>query len=109
MNTLTDSIHGHQRRARTIPSSDVRYDIAVPHDARRALARGWMWLGLLALITAVRARLAPPAASVKDTEPVADTAVTNTAVANTAPNPTTAATPDATQPVARSWPPICTP
>ncbi len=50
MNTLTDSVHRHQRRARTIPSSDVRYDIAVPQDARRTLARGWMWLGLLALI-----------------------------------------------------------
>ena len=26
------------------------YSLAVPQDARRALARGWLWLGLLALV-----------------------------------------------------------
>ena len=30
--------------------SQADYDLAVPQDARRALARGWLWLGLLALI-----------------------------------------------------------
>ena len=26
------------------------YSLAVPQDARRALARGWLWLGLFALV-----------------------------------------------------------
>ena len=32
----------------TRPAAD--YSLAVPQDARRALARGWLWLGLLALV-----------------------------------------------------------
>ncbi len=30
--------------------TQAEYDLAVPQDARRALARGWLWLGLFALI-----------------------------------------------------------
>ncbi|HEY0858237.1 MAG TPA: cbb3-type cytochrome c oxidase subunit I [Albitalea sp.] len=38
--------------ARRLPAarSDAEYLLAVPSDARRELARGWLWLGLLALI-----------------------------------------------------------
>ncbi len=32
------------------PRSSIDYTLTVPDDARRALARGWLWLGLLALI-----------------------------------------------------------
>ncbi|MEO7937270.1 MAG: cbb3-type cytochrome c oxidase subunit I [Burkholderiaceae bacterium] len=50
MNTVIDTLHGGRRPARTATAPDVRYIIAVPLDSRRTLARGWMWLGLLALI-----------------------------------------------------------
>jgi hypothetical protein len=36
--------------AATTASSAGRYTMSVPQDARRTLARGWLWLGLLALI-----------------------------------------------------------
>lgn len=39
----------HSSRA-AVTSADARYTLAVPADARRALARGWLWLGLAALI-----------------------------------------------------------
>ena len=50
MNTITETMHARQGRASARLPTDVRYTLAVPDDARRALARGWMWLGLLALI-----------------------------------------------------------
>lgn len=50
MNTLINTLHAHQGPARHSALSDVQYGIAVPNDSRRKLARGWMWLGLLALI-----------------------------------------------------------
>lgn len=37
--------------ARPLPATAATdYSLAVPQDARRALARGWLWLGLLALV-----------------------------------------------------------
>lgn len=41
--------HSANRSAPTLHAGDG-YDLSVPQDARRTLARGWLWLGLLALI-----------------------------------------------------------
>ena len=42
------------RRAATAPLPTVRagadYQLSIPQDARLALARGWLWLGMAALI-----------------------------------------------------------
>jgi cytochrome c oxidase subunit I len=49
MNTLgLTPQHGLQATAPPEPAND--YALPVPTDARRVLARGWLWLGLLALI-----------------------------------------------------------
>ncbi len=50
MNTLIDIFHAQRGTTRRTVPFDGKYSIAVPNDSRRALARGWMWLGLLALI-----------------------------------------------------------
>ena len=42
------SASGHTPPAAAQPLAE--YDLVVPQDARRALARGWPWLGLIALI-----------------------------------------------------------
>ena len=42
------SASGHAPPAAAQPLAE--YDLVVPQDARRALARGWLWLGLIALI-----------------------------------------------------------
>ena len=47
-----------QLPART--GSEASYLLSVPQDARRALARGWLWLGLLALIGSGRSPAVPP-------------------------------------------------
>ncbi len=49
MNTLHPSLtRAPDRMARATARHD--YALPVPADARRALARGWLWLGLLALV-----------------------------------------------------------
>ena len=51
MNTLTQSPAGHgPRTAQWAPPGSSTYSLAVPHGARRRLARAWLWLGLLALV-----------------------------------------------------------
>ncbi len=51
MNTLAPPLPPRVHRA-SAGSSSAREDycLAVPRDARRSLARGWLWLGVLALI-----------------------------------------------------------
>ena len=49
--TRDDSWHGRSVRALPpVRSHGNRYSLTVPSDARRQLARGWLWLGLFALI-----------------------------------------------------------
>ncbi len=48
MNTLQPLALGPLRSAR--PATPSHYALPVPADARRALARGWLWLGLASLI-----------------------------------------------------------
>lgn len=52
MSTASSHSIGHGAARRPLPATQAQaeYDLAVPQDARRALARGWLWLGLLALI-----------------------------------------------------------
>jgi len=52
MSTIHSTSFGHGAASRPLPAaySSADYDLVVPQDARRALARGWLWLGLLALI-----------------------------------------------------------
>jgi cytochrome c oxidase subunit I len=49
MNTLT-TLPLTQTAAPPAPCRPADYDFAVPTDARLALARGWLWLGMAALI-----------------------------------------------------------
>ena len=46
MNTLSVSLRGLQ----AAPGAATVYDLPVPVDARRGLARGWLWLSMLALV-----------------------------------------------------------
>ncbi len=51
MNTLDPSaVAGPRPATRAAPVPGVVYALPVPTDARRALARGWLWLGLAALV-----------------------------------------------------------
>ncbi|MEQ1805109.1 MAG: cbb3-type cytochrome c oxidase subunit I [Burkholderiaceae bacterium] len=51
MNTVAPCAPPGSHRAGTIPNIvSEDYAIVVPSDARRSLARGWLWLGVLALI-----------------------------------------------------------
>ncbi|WP_042422182.1 cbb3-type cytochrome c oxidase subunit I [Comamonas granuli] len=53
MSASASSIPGRAPgRAATLPpaAAGADYQLSVPQDARRALARGWLWLGLAALI-----------------------------------------------------------
>ncbi len=51
MNTLDPSaVAGPRPATRAAPVPGVVYALPVPADARRALARGWLWLGLAALV-----------------------------------------------------------
>jgi len=50
MSTLTEPRYLHAGSAASTQRSGSSYPIAVPHGAQRALARAWLWLGLLALI-----------------------------------------------------------
>jgi hypothetical protein len=51
MNTLTPPLPALARHAGTRrTTAAIDYDLAVPRDERRPLARAWLWLGLLALI-----------------------------------------------------------
>ncbi len=51
MSISTTPSFGHAMPARPMPAQrGIDYTIAVPDGARRALARGWLWLALLALI-----------------------------------------------------------
>ena len=42
----------HAAAGRPLPAAmpGLDYELTVPQDARQALARGWLWLGLLALV-----------------------------------------------------------
>jgi hypothetical protein len=47
-----DTCFGHQPILTGVSNlKDVYFSIPIPVDARRLLARGWLWLGLLALIS----------------------------------------------------------
>ncbi|MBP6778145.1 MAG: cytochrome C oxidase subunit I, partial [Piscinibacter sp.] len=46
MNTLSVSLRGLQ----AAPGAATVYDLPVPVDARQRLARGWLWLSMLALV-----------------------------------------------------------
>jgi cytochrome c oxidase subunit I len=46
----TPSFGAATRPAPPSALSPARYQLALPHDGRLALARGWLWLGLVALI-----------------------------------------------------------
>ena len=48
MNTSTTVVGARARAAGPAPTS--AYSLSVPRGAQRALARGWLWLGLLALV-----------------------------------------------------------
>ena len=48
--SLTSSAGQSARLAPPCTQSGARYQLAVPSDARLSLARGWLWLGLVALI-----------------------------------------------------------
>jgi hypothetical protein len=50
MNMPSDMLHLHAGAIAAPSHAGHHYPIAVPRDARRALARAWLWLGLLALI-----------------------------------------------------------
>ena len=50
MTTITEPVHTHLAHRAVTALGGTYYAIAVPQDARRRLARGWLWLGLLALI-----------------------------------------------------------
>ncbi len=50
MNTPSDVFSLHAGALAAPAHAGHRYPITVPHDTRRALARGWLWLGLLALV-----------------------------------------------------------
>ena len=52
MSTLPRPTFGRARGSTPpVPARPLaEYDLTVPQDARRALARGWLWLGLIALI-----------------------------------------------------------
>jgi len=52
MTAIPTHTFGHGSGSPPLPAvqSQAEYDLAVPQDARRTLARGWLWLGLLALI-----------------------------------------------------------
>lgn len=51
MNTLDPpAAAGLRHASRTAHAPGVVYALPVPADARRALARGWLWLGLAALV-----------------------------------------------------------
>ena len=50
MNTPSDALSLHAGALATPIHAGHHYPIAVPRDTRRALARAWLWLGLLALI-----------------------------------------------------------
>ena len=49
MNTLIDTLPVQRPHARDAAAAP-RYELAVPLDGRRTLARAWLWLGLIALI-----------------------------------------------------------
>ena len=53
MSALPSHLLGvHAGAVRPLPAAmpGLDYELTVPQDARRALARGWLWLGLLALV-----------------------------------------------------------
>jgi len=51
MTTLITPLHGTARTGGSLRAAPATpYDLAVPHDLQRRLARTWLWLGLLALI-----------------------------------------------------------
>ncbi len=50
MNTAASALTDRGALAPAATSTQVHYDLAVPHGLQRRLARAWLWLGLLALI-----------------------------------------------------------
>ena len=52
MSAVPSPAMGQSSTSRPLPAmqAQAEYDLAVPQDGRRALARGWLWLGLIALI-----------------------------------------------------------